>query len=237
MKKNIIIAGSTGAIGKEFTRFYSDDPSVGKIVTLSRKIDDTEHKKIQSIEIDYSKEESFNNLDKISELESINTIIIATGILHTDQIKPEKSINGISFEAFKNVFQVNVFGPMLLVKKLMPLIKKSQGVKIVFLTARVGSISDNELGGWYSYRSSKSALNMMVSNLSIELQRANKDHIVIGIHPGTVKSDLSEPFLRHVKHSIFSPRESVELMTQVISKISQKDSGKCFDFLGKGIAP
>ena len=119
----------------------------------------------------------------------------------------------------------------------MPLIKKSQGVKIVFLTARVGSISDNELGGWYSYRSSKSALNMMVSNLSIELQRANKDHIVIGIHPGTVKSDLSEPFLRHVKHSIFSPRESVELMTQVISKISQKDSGKCFDFLGKGIDP
>ena len=71
MKKNIIIAGSTGAIGKEFTRFYSDDPNVGKIVTLSRKIDDTEHKKIQSIEIDYSKEESFNNLDKISELESI----------------------------------------------------------------------------------------------------------------------------------------------------------------------
>ena len=237
MKKNIIIAGSTGAIGKEFTRFYSEDPNVGKIVTLSRKIDDTEHKKIQSIEIDYSKEESFNNLDKVSELESIDTIIIATGILHTDQIKPEKSIDGISFEAFKNVFEVNVFGPMLLVKKLMPLIKRSQGVKIVFLTARVGSISDNELGGWYSYRSSKSALNMMISNLSIELQRANKDHIAIGIHPGTVKSDLSEPFLRHVKHSIFSPRESVELMTQVISKISQKDSGKCFDFLGKGIDP
>ncbi|MDC1173406.1 hypothetical protein OAT33_02460 [Methylophilaceae bacterium] len=117
MKKNIIIAGSTGAIGREFTRFYSDDPNVGKIVTLSRKIDDTDHKKIQSIEIDYSKEESFNNLDKISELESINTIIIATGILHTDQIKPEKSIDGISFEAFKNVFEVNVFWAYVISKK------------------------------------------------------------------------------------------------------------------------
>ena len=69
------------------------------------------------------------------------------------------------------------------------------------------------------------------------MQRANKENIVIGIHPGTVKSALSEPFLRHVKHSIFSPSESVELMTQVISEISQKDSGKCFDFSGKVIDP
>ena len=237
MKKNILIAGSTGAIGMEFTRFYSDDPNVEKIVTLSRKKNDSIHKKIQSIEVDYNKEETFENLEKILELESISTIIIATGILHTDQIKPEKSIDGIKFESLKKVFQANVFGPILLVKKLMPLIKKSQGVKIVFLTARVGSISDNELGGWYSYRSSKSALNMMISNLSIELGRANKEHIAIGIHPGTVKSNLSEPFLKHVKHNIFSPRESVELMTQVISKISQKDSGKCFDFSGKVIEP
>ena len=237
MKKNILIAGSSGAIGREFTKFYSDDPNVEKIVTLSRKIDDTVHHKIQSLEIDYSKAESFENLDKISHLESITTIIIATGILHSDQIKPEKSIDDINSEALEKVFQVNVYGPILLVKKLLPLIKKSQGVKIIFLTARVASISDNELGGWYSYRSSKTSLNMMIKNLSIELQRANKENIVIGIHPGTVKSALSEPFLRHVKHSIFSPSESVELMTQVISKISQKDSGKCFDFSGKVIDP
>ena len=237
MKKNILIAGSSGAIGREFTKFYIDDPNVEKIVTLSRKIDDTVHHKIQSLEIDYSKAESFENLDKISHLESITTIIIATGILHSDQIKPEKSIDDINSEALEKVFQVNVYGPILLVKKLLPLIKKSQGVKIIFLTARVASISDNELGGWYSYRSSKTSLNMMIKNLSIELQRANKENIVIGIHPGTVKSALSEPFLRHVKHSIFSPSESVELMTQVISKISQKDSGKCFDFSGKVIDP
>ena len=237
MKKNILIAGSSGAIGREFTKFYSDDPNVEKIVTLSRKIDDTVHHKIQSLEIDYSKAESFENLDKISHLESITTIIIATGILHSDQIKPEKSIDDINSEALEKVFQVNVYGPILLVKKLLPLIKKSRGVKIIFLTARVASISDNELGGWYSYRSSKTSLNMMIKNLSIELQRANKENIVIGIHPGTVKSALSEPFLRHVKHSIFSPSESVELMTQVISKISQKDSGKCFDFSGKVIDP
>ena len=237
MKQNIIIAGSSGSIGGEFTKQYTDDPNVEKVVTLSRNVNNLNHEKIQSIKIDYSNEATFKNLNEISQLDSISKIIIATGILHTDQIKPEKSIDSIAAEDMKQVFQVNVFGPILLVKKLLPLIKKSKGVKIVFLTARVGSISDNVLGGWHSYRSSKSALNMMIKNLAIELKRLNKEHVVIGIHPGTVKSHLSEPFLRHVKHDIFNPKESVDLMTQVISKVSQTDSGKCFDFSGKVIEP
>ena len=237
MKENIIIAGSSGSIGGEFTKQYTDDPNVEKVVTLSRNVNNHNHKKIQSIKIDYNNAESFKNLDEISQLDSISKIIIATGILHTDEIKPEKSIDSIDDESMKRVFQVNVFGPILLVKKLLPLIKKSKGVKVVFLTARVGSVSGNELGGWHSYRSSKSALNMMIKNLSIELKRLNKEHVVIGIHPGTVKSHLSEPFLRHVKHDIFSPKESVDLMMQVVNKVTQKDSGKCFDFSGKVIEP
>ncbi len=237
MKENIIIAGSSGSIGGEFTKQYTDDPNVEKVVTLSRNVNNHNHKKIQSIKIDYNNVESFKNLDEISQLDSISKIIIATGILHTDEIKPEKSIDSIDDESMKRVFQVNVFGPILLVKKLLPLIKKSKGVKVVFLTARVGSVSGNELGGWHSYRSSKSALNMMIKNLSIEFKRLNKEHVVIGIHPGTVKSHLSEPFLRHVKHDIFSPKESVDLMMQVVNKVTQKDSGKCFDFSGKVIEP
>ena len=237
MKQNIIIAGSSGSIGGEFTKQYTDDPNVEKVVTLSRNVNSLNHEKIQSIKIDYSNEATFKNLDEISQLDSISKVIIATGILHTVQIKPEKSIDSIAAEDMKQVFQVNVFGPILLVKKLIPLIKKSKGVKIVFLTARVGSISDNVLGGWHSYRSSKSALNMMIKNLSIELKRLNKEHVVIGIHPGTVKSNLSEPFLRHVKHDVFSPEESVGFMTKVINEITYKDSGKCFDFSGKVIEP
>jgi|TARA_B110000259_G_scaffold52431_1_gene61731 short-subunit dehydrogenase len=232
MKKNILIAGSSGAIGREFARFYSEDSNVEKIISVSRKVNNFLHHKIQSIEVDYSKEETFENLNKTLQLEFISTIIIASGILHTEKINPEKSISNINLEGMKNIYQVNAFGPIFLIKKLLPLIKKSKGVKIIFLTARVGSISENELGGWYSYRSSKSALNMMIKNLSIELQRFHKDHTVIGIHPGTVKSYLSEPFLKNVKHKIFSPKESVELMAQVISKINQKDSGKCFDYSG-----
>ena len=237
MKENIIIAGSSGAIGGEFVKQYTDDQNVEKILALSRKSINNDHDKIQSVEIDYNDEATLKNLDVISQLDSISKIIIATGILHTDHIKPEKSIDSIDEGNMKAIFQVNVFGPILLVKKLMPLIKKSKGVKIVFLTARVGSISDNELGGWHSYRSSKSALNMMIKNLSIELKRLNKEHVVIGIHPGTVKSHLSEPFLRHVKHDVFSPKESVGFMSKVINEITHEDSGKCFDFLGKVIEP
>lgn len=237
MKKNILIAGASGGIGKEFTKLYCNDPNVEKVIALSRKMNNIDNPKIQSIEVDYSREETFDNLNDVLQLESISTIIIATGILHTDQIKPEKSIAGLDLVTLQKVFQVNVFGPTLLVKKLLPLIKKSKGVKIVFLSARVGSISDNSLGGWHSYRSSKSALNMMISNLSIELQRIDKAHVVIGVHPGTVQSQLSEPFLKNVKHNIFSPKESVGLLSKVISDIDQKDSGKCFDFSGKIIAP
>ena len=117
MKKNILIAGASGAIGREFSRFYSDDPNVEKIVTLSRKADDFGDKKIQSIKIDYSKDVILESLDKISQLESISTIIIATGILHTDQVKPEKSIDSINFESLKDVFQINVFWAYLINKK------------------------------------------------------------------------------------------------------------------------
>ncbi|MFL3023695.1 MAG: SDR family NAD(P)-dependent oxidoreductase [Methylophilaceae bacterium] len=237
MKKNILIAGASGGIGKEFTKLYCDDPNIDKVIALSRKMNNVDNPKIQSIEFDYSREETFDNLNDILQLESISTIIVATGILHTDQIRPEKSIAGVDLVTLQKVFQVNVFGPTLLVKKLLPLIKKSKAVKIVFLSARVGSITDNSLGGWHSYRSSKSALNMMISNLSIELQRINKEHLVVGVHPGTVKSQLSEPFLKNVKHNIFSPKESVGLLSKVISDIDQKDSGKCFDFSGKIIAP
>ena len=174
MKENIIIAGSSGAIGGEFIKLYANKSNVEKIIALSRKSINNDHDKIQSVEIDYNDEATLKNLDVISQLDSISKIIIATGILHTDHIKPEKSIDGIDEGNMKAIFQVNVFGPILLVKKLLPLVKKSKGVKIVFLTARVGSVSDNELGGWHSYRSSKTALNMMIKNLSYRIKKAKQ---------------------------------------------------------------
>ena len=157
--------------------------------------------------------------------------------MHNKDVSPEKSVNNISVLGLNQLFHVNVFGPMLLIKKLLPLIKQSTLVKIIFLTARVGSIADNKLGGWYSYRSSKAALNMMIRTLSIELQRIKKENIVIGMHPGTVDSNLSKPFLKNVNHQILSPKESVAHMVKVIHRIKPEDSGNCFDIKGNVIDP
>ena len=104
MKKNILIAGASGGIGKEFTKLYCDDPNVEKVIALSRKMNNIDNPKIQSIEVDYSREETFDNLNDVLQLESISTIIIATGILHTDQIKPEKSIAGVDLVTLQKVF-------------------------------------------------------------------------------------------------------------------------------------
>ena len=237
MKKNILIVGATGSIGHEFTKHYDLERNVEKIFALSRRNKDFDSKKILPVIFDYNKDETFEDLLDALNNQPINTIIIATGLLHNKDVSPEKSVNKISVLGLNQLFHVNVFGPMLLIKKLLPLIKKSTLVKIIFLTARVGSISDNRLGGWYSYRSSKAALNMMIRTLSIELQRIKKENIVIGMHPGTVDSNLSKPFLKNVNHQILSPKESVGHMVKVIHRIKPEDSGNCFDIKGDVIDP
>jgi len=237
MKKNILIVGATGSIGHEFTKHYDLERNVEKIFALSRRNNDFDSKKIHPVIFDYNKDETFEDLIDALNNQPINTIIIATGLLHNKDVSPEKSVNNISVLGLNQLFHVNVFGPMLLIKKLLPLIKQSTLVKIIFLTARVGSITDNKLGGWYSYRSSKAALNMMIRTLSIELQRIKKENIVIGMHPGTVDSNLSKPFLKNVNHQILSPKESVAHMVKVIHRIKPEDSGNCFDIKGNVIDP
>ena len=106
------------------------------------------------------------------------------------------------------------------------------------MTARVGSISDNQLGGWYAYRASKAALNMLIKNIAIETKRTHPKSIVVGLHPGTVDSALSKPFQHFIdKEHIFTPEYSVKQLTKVIESLTENDSGKLFDWKGLEIAP
>ena len=105
-----------------------------------------------------------------------------------------------------------------------------------FMSARVGSIADNKLGGWYSYRSSKAALNMMIKNLSIEVERKNKNAILVGLHPGTVTSKLSDPF-KNKNKNYFSPETSADYLYNVIETKTKNDSGKIFDWNNQEILP
>ena len=238
MDKNVAIIGASGAIGNAFLEHYSNDQSVKNIFAFSRKKQSYKNKKVQSFELDI---ENQNNIqDAAEEVKEIrlNHIIVATGILHSESFGPEKSIKDINHESMAKVMSVNTIGPSLVGRYFIPLLTKDTKSVLAFLSARVGSISDNKLGGWYSYRASKTALNQIIKNFSIELKRTNPSAIVLGLQPGTVDSNLSEPFKKNVaKGKLFTPEQSRELLSDVIENATTKDSGNLLAYDGETISP
>ena len=134
------------------------------------------------------------------------------------------------------VFTINTFGPAIIARYFLPKMRRDRKSVFACLSARVGSISDNRLGGWYAYRASKSALNMIIKNCAIEMSRRNKQTCVVGLHPGTVDTDLSKPFQSGVaKNKLFSPTHSSECLLKVINDLSTVDSGKVFAWDGSEV--
>lgn len=238
MSKNIAIIGSSGAIGNAFVEHYIKDSSVENIFTFSRNATDHVSEKVTSFEIDVESQDSIEKAAGQVKDHIIDRIIIASGILHTESFGPEKSIKDLNYETFAKVYSINTIGPALIGRYFIPLMNKNEKSVIAFLSARVGSISDNCLGGWYSYRSSKTALNQIVKNFSIELKRTNKNAIALALQPGTVESKFSEPFKKNVsKGKLFTPDYSVELLSQVIEGSSSNESGSLLSYDGKVIKP
>jgi NAD(P)-dependent dehydrogenase (short-subunit alcohol dehydrogenase family) len=159
--------------------------------------------------------------------------------LHNDDlVYPEKSIRDISADKLKKVLMVNTVGPTLIGKYFIPFLNKDNKNVFAFLSARVGSISENKLGGWYSYRASKTALNQIVKNFSIEIKRSNPNSIFTVLQPGTVKSNLSKPFEKNVQpDQLFSPDYSAQRMLDVIDRLTPDDSGKFYAWNGEEIQP
>ena len=138
----------------------------------------------------------------------------------------------------QQVFQINTIAPALIAQQLLPLMRKGHKTVFSVLSARVGSISDNRLGGWYSYRASKAALNMLLKNLAIEHKAILPQAIICGLHPGTVDTSLSKPFHRNVPEGkLFTTLESVEYLLEVVNDLSAKDKGKVLAWDGKEILP
>jgi len=236
--KSVAIIGSSGAIGRAFLDAYIADKEISNIYSISRTEVELNDERIIHINIDVTDEVSVKAAaSKIGE-NRLDKLIVATGILHTELFGPEKSIKDIKIENFVKIFSVNAFGPALIGKYFLPLMKKDKKSIAAFLSARVGSISENKLGGWYAYRASKSALNQIIKNFSIESKRTNPTGIIIGLQPGTVKSKLSEPFQKNVKKGkLLLPKDSVKSLIRVIESVMQNDTGKIFDWKGEEIAP
>jgi NAD(P)-dependent dehydrogenase (short-subunit alcohol dehydrogenase family) len=126
----------------------------------------------------------------------LRTLLVATGVLHADGQGPERSWDALDADWLARVFQVNAIGPALVVRHFLPLLARRGPVRAGFLSARVGSIGDNALGGWYGYRASKAALNQIVRTAAIELRRRNPAAVCVALHPGTVDTGLSRPFAK-----------------------------------------
>ena len=225
--KQILIIGGSGAIGSALISEYDNNDS--HITVASRKKQNL-GPHINQITFDYDQQDEINLNGEIK----FDVIIFATGHLHNEHYKPEKSLKDIDKNAFQFSYHINCIAPLILLRQLTN--NLTDYTKIVFLSARVGSISENELGGWYAYRMSKAALNMMIKNLSIELRRRYKNIIVCGMHPGTVDSKLSKPYSGFVKHEIFTPSQSAAMLKKVIDELNFKHSGKIYDYAFQEIA-
>ena len=217
-----LIFGASGGIGLAFSKFLENKLGIENVIKLSRSFD----------EFEISDEEKILKFSGSIE-GSFNLIINAIGVLQTTEIGPEKTINAIKQKSMIDTMTINAIGPALLLKNFSKKLDKTKFSVFVNLSARVGSITDNRLGGWISYRSSKAALNQIIKTSSIEINRRNKNAICVGLHPGTVKTRFTEKFQNTTE--TISPEDSVEMMMKVIESLSVDDNGYCFAYDGKVI--
>jgi NAD(P)-dependent dehydrogenase (short-subunit alcohol dehydrogenase family) len=166
----------------------------------------------------------------VAEFGTPTTVIVATGLLHDGAIQPEKTYRALDPEALHRLFAVNAIGPAILAKHLLPLMPRGERSVFAALSARVGSIGDNRAGGWYGYRASKAALNMLVKTLAIEHRRTHPKGLCVALHPGTVRTELSAPFAG--ARETLSPEQSAAALLKVLDGLTPEQTGCVFAWDG-----
>jgi len=223
-----IVIGASGGIGSAIAEAI--EARRGEVIRLSRHSEPP---------LDLCDDTSIEGAAKLlSERGPFDLLIIATGLLHGPGVAPEKSLRDIEGAPFDRLFRVNATGPALVLRHFVPLIRRDSRSVIAALSARVGSIGDNRIGGWVGYRAAKAALNQIIRTIAIELKRTHPAAIIVGLHPGTVDTNLSAPFQRNVASDrLFAPAQAAALLLDVIERLTPDDSGHCLDWAGERIAP
>lgn len=217
-----LVIGASGGIGQALVSVLEEDGNCAEVVSLSRRRD----------RLDITSDTSVAAAaDRLSG--EFHLILCATGGLTIDGVGPEKSLKQVSGEAMMKQFALNAVGPALVIKHFAPMLARRERAMMAFLSARVGSIGDNRLGGWISYRASKAALNQIVRTASIELARTHPLAVVVPLHPGTVATSLSEAYAG--SHPRTRPPESARQMLGVLDGLSPSDSGCFFAYDGTPI--
>ena len=229
--KKAVIFGASGGIGAAITTQLRLSGDFATVSTGTRS-------KGGDFRFDLTDESSIAAAaSAIAETGPVDLVIVATGVLHTENGHgPEKSWRMIDPARMAHVFAHNTIGPALIAKHVLPLMHRDRRAVFAALSARVGSIGDNRLGGWHSYRASKAALNMLIRTFAIELAHRNPEAISVALHPGTVETSLSAPFQGNVpSERLFSPRICAEALLSVVDGLTPKDSGGFFAWDGQPI--
>ena len=231
-----VVIGASGGIGQALVSRLAASEAYAPVFALSRSQPSGPHG-VRTGAIDLSDEASIAAAAaKVGEAGPVGLIVVATGILHQDGVSPEKTFKALDPAAMAAVFAINTIGPALVAKHFVPLLARKERCVFAALSARVGSIEDNRLGGWYAYRASKAALNQILRTLSIEVARSRPDAIVVGLHPGTVASNLSRPFRPDPQaEGILQPDESAAHLLRVLGTLDATDTGGVFAWDGARI--
>lgn len=231
------VVGASGGIGRALADELATCPAVSKVIRLSRSRPATRND--FALHLDLEDEASI--AAAAGEIERthgvLHLVIVATGILHdASGLQPERSWRALDAAAMKRAFRINAIGPALVAKHFLPLLAKRRKSAFAALSARVGSIEDNRLGGWHAYRSSKAALNMLIKTLSIELAHRNPEALCVGLHPGTVDTALSKPFQANVPaEQVFSPQRAARQLLNVLDRLNVSDTGHVYAWDGSKI--
>lgn len=218
-----LVIGASGGIGVAICNWLEADSNCSKLVELSRREDG----------FDITDEETVHCAADELKATAFDLIVCATGALTINGVGPEKSIRQVSQKAMADQFAVNAVGPALILKYFAPLLAKRKRVIFAFLSARVGSIGDNQLGGWISYRSSKAALNQIVHTAAIEISRMNPTSVVVSVHPGSVMTLLSDPFSSGRQRS--GAVDAAQAILEVLDALQSDNTGGFFAYDGSSI--
>ncbi len=236
---NAAVIGATGGIGGALVDALAESPAVARVFALSRRPAQGGHEKVTGLQLDLENEVTVAAAAAaVKQMAGhLDIVIVAAGMLHDGEtVTPEKTWRSLTAASMETVYRANTIGPALAAKHFLPLLPRDRKSAFAALAARVGSIEDNQLGGWYAYRASKAALVMVLKSLSIELARRNEHALCVGLHPGTVNTGLSKPFQGGVPEGkLFPPAKSARHLLQVLDGLDAKDSGGQFAWDGQRI--
>ena len=227
-----VVVGASGGIGKAFCQQLRADVRFSRVLGFSRTPTDS-----SELAVDITSENSVQ--DAAASVAAVmaetslplRLVVVATGFLHGQGHQPERALRQLDVAHMQHAFAVNVIGPALLMKHFLPMLAPQGKSAFAALSARVGSIEDNRLGGWYSYRSCKAALNQMLHTAAIELQRSRPQALCVALHPGTVATHLSSPFAKNGL-DLQTPAQSAQRLLSVLDSLPSNATGGFFDHLG-----